>query len=189
MSAGSIFESGLSINVGVESERNDACPYHILLSYQDCFVPPLSLVSRVRAQQHSITASAVPPWSIQVHYLIQAFEIFTSSFDPLAIHHINQSFPLMRSIISARSLDEARKLSTAISLCVPSCLSPMERYHYESVVGSSYPGAHLAPLCGDDLPIVVDTGAITLPFSHSIGLRFFQAASSMFAWNLCGNKY
>jgi len=39
--------------------------------------------------KHSSTASAVPPWSIQAHYPIRAFEIFTSSFDPLAIHHIN----------------------------------------------------------------------------------------------------
>ena len=109
--------------------------------------------------EHSSTASAVPPWSIQAHYPIRAFEIFTSSFDPLAIHHINQLFPLMRSSLSARSLDEVRTLSTAISSCVPSCLSSMKRCHYESVVGSSYPGAHLAPLGGDDLPIVVDTGA------------------------------
>jgi len=98
-------------------------------------------------------------WTIPMSYPARAFWSFTRNFDPLAIHHINQLYDELESPLSEIVFAEAGQLGLALSLTSPSCLSPLERCHYETVVGSSYPVAHLAPLATNDLPIVIDTGA------------------------------
>jgi len=60
-------------------------------------------------------------------------------------------------------LHQQQELSSAITSALPTNLSPVERCHYKSVVGSSNLGAYLAPVENNDIPIVIDTGA-----SHSI---------------------
>ena len=50
-------------------------------------------------------------------------------------------------------------LSRAITSALPPDLSPNERCHYESVLGSSNLGAYLAPVEDNAVPIVIDTGA------------------------------
>ena len=50
-------------------------------------------------------------------------------------------------------------LSRAITIALPPDLSPNERCHYESVVGSSNLGAYHAPVEDNAIPIVIDTGA------------------------------
>ena len=111
-------------------------------------------------ENHFSPISTVPTWKIPTSYPARAFRAFTRTFDPLAIYHmINQLFDELESPLSETAFVEAGQLGMAVSLTSPSCLSSLERCHYETVVGSSYPGAHLAPFATNDLPIVIDTGA------------------------------
>ena len=84
---------------------------------------------------------------------------FISAFDPLAINAIDQLFNPRRPGPSPHHLEEAKVLSRAITIALPPDLSPNERCHYESVVGSSNLGAYHAPVEDNAIPIVIDTGA------------------------------
>jgi len=90
-------------------------------------------------ENHFSQISTVPTWSTPVSYPTRSFEDFTSSFDPLAINHVNKLAIQKQSPISEGALDDA-----------------MERCHYESVVRSSCLGANLAPINANGVSIVTD---------------------------------
>ena len=71
----------------------------------------------------------------------------------------NHLFIQKQSPISEGALDEAGRLGKSTSMTLPSCLSSMERCHYESVVRSYYPGANFAPINANGVFIVIDAGA------------------------------
>jgi len=109
--------------------------------------------------QHLSAKSVAVPWTIPESYPAWQLDHLISSFDPLAIHAVEQLFNPLQPGPSPDHNSEAQELGSAITATLPPNLSPVERCHYESVVGSSNLGAYLAPVENNSIPIVIDTGS------------------------------